>query len=362
MSLEKELLAQSRRLTETLGIAEPILGAPMWGASSPELVAAVSNAGGLGILPVQSMTGEAIVEAAARVKALTDRPFALNIRVEDRHPSTAQATQAVFDALEPLREELKAEPVIPAWPSFEEQFEAILASDVSAVSFSFGGPREVYAEALEARGIMMIGNVNSTREAKVLRTAGCHVIVAQGAEAGGPRQYFENAPEASRIGLMALLPPVVRVAGSIPVVAAGAVMSARSVLSCLMLGACGVELGSYLLRTKESAWTEAMKAQIAWCDDATTRLTTYTNGRETRVLPTGLAAALADAGVPSAGYPGQWLAQEAVYEAARTQDRLDLLEMPMGQAAQVAPAGGAEEALNKIIKEVKEYLGEMNAD
>ena len=66
--------------------------------------------------------------------------------------------------------------------------------------------------------------------------------------------------------------------------------------------------------------------------------------------------------MPSAGYPGQWLAQEAVYEAARTQDRLDLLEMPMGQAAQVAPAGDAKEALNKIIKEVKEYLGEMNAD
>ena len=362
MTWLSQISDKAAHLTSVLGIRAPVLCAPMWGVTTPQMVAAVSNAGGLGVLPSALLGGEALCEAIAEVKKLTDRPFAVDLRVPLRESESAVKTQQIFEALEPLRDELGAPHTMPSVPDFEEQFEAILASDVPAVRFSFGGPREVYAEALEARHIVMIGCVNSTREAKVLKTAGCQVIIAQGVEAGGPRQFFENPHEASQIGLMALLPPVVRVCGDVSVVASGAMMTAKSMMAAMMLGASGVEVGSLLVRTDESAWPKAMKDQVPWCDDAATRLTDMTNGRMTRVVPTGLAEALAGAGLAAAPYPGQLKALHTVYEAAQAQGRLDLMEMPLGQAAQTAPTGSAQAAVKRLIDEFEAMLGERYAD
>ena len=238
---------------------------------------------------------------------------------------------------------------------FDEQFEAVLQADVPVVSFSFGGPREVYAEALEARKIIMMGAVNSTREAKVLKTAGCSVIIAQGAEAGGPRQYFENPPQGSQVGLTALLPPVVRVSGEIPVVAAGAMMSAQAVTAAMTMGACGAVLGSLLLRSKESAWPQSLKDQVAWCDDAATRLSDIGTGRLSRIIPTGIIEALSEAGLTVSPYPGQLRVLAPIFEAAVAQNRGDLLEMALGQAAQLAPQGDTCAIVAKLFDELKNY-------
>ena len=362
MTWLSQISQRAAHLTDVLGIRAPVLGAPMWGVTTPQLVASVSEAGGLGVLPSGLLNGDALCKAIADVKRLTNQPFAVDLRVPLREREIEVKTDQVFDALEPLRDELGAPQEMPCIPDFDEQFEAILASDVPVVRFSFGGPREVYAEALEARHIVMIGCVNSTREAKVLRTAGCQVIVAQGVEAGGPRQFFENPAEASQIGLMALLPPVVRVSGDASVVASGAIMSARSMLAAMMLGASGVEIGSLLVRTNESAWPQAMKDQVPWCDDAATRLTALTSGRMTRVVPTGLADALVDAGLEPAPYPGQMKALYTVDQAARSQARLDLVEMPLGQAAQTAPTGSAQAVVERLIHEYEGMLGEIHAD
>ena len=239
MSMQKKFSERAQRLTSLLGIEAPLIGAPMMGVTTPEMVAGISEAGGLGVMPCGIMNADEILSAVKRIKTLTSKPFALNIRVFPRVAEDKVATKNLFDALEPLREELGLAHQMVDIPAFDEQFEAILSADVPVVSFSFGGPREIYAEALEARQILMMGAVNSTREAKVLKTAGCSVIIAQGIEAGGPRQYFENPLEGSQIGLMALLPPVVRVCGDTPVVAAGAMMSAQQVCAAMMLGACG---------------------------------------------------------------------------------------------------------------------------
>lgn len=359
MSIRAQINRQIKTFTETLGITAPVMSAPMTGATTPELVAAVSQAGGLGVLPCALMTPEEIFASVSQVKTLTDRPFAVNLRIEPREPENSQQTQALCDALEPLREELGVSHTLFEIPNFDAQFEAVLTADVPAVSFSFGGPREVYAEALEARGILMIGAVNSTREAKVLKTAGCQIIVAQGAEAAGPRVCFENPAAASQVGLGALLPPVVRVCGEVPVAAAGAMMSARAMLAAMMNGASGAVLGSYLLRTPECAWPDALKNQIAWCDDAATRLTDVTSGRLSRVLPTGLTDALTEAGLEVSSYPGQLRVLQPIYRKASEIGRLDLLEVPLGQAAQTAPAIATEEAVKRLLGEFEALLGEM---
>lgn len=353
MSIQEQLKNQADRLAALLGIEAPLIGAPMMGATTPEMVAAISNAGGLGVMPCGIMNASEIVETTKKIKALTSKPFALNLRVEPREPEDKVATQKLFEALEPLRDQLGVAHSLQSIPSFDEQFEAVLTADVPVVSFSFGGPREVYAEALETRNILMMGAVNSTREAKVLKTAGCSVIIAQGTEAGGPRQYFENPLQASQVGLMALLPPVVRVCGTTPVVAAGAMMNAQAVTSAMMLGACGAVLGSVLLRTEESAWPLALKDQIAWCDDAATRLSAVGTGRPSRIIPSGIIEALTDAGLPVSAYPGQLRVLEPIYRAAVLQNRADLLEMPLGQAAQGAPRGRTSEVVTQLFEDLK---------
>lgn len=358
MSLQQTIRSRAQALTSLLSIQYPIIASPMYGVTTPAMVAAVSNAGALGALPCGVMTGDEITQAIANVRALTDKPFSVNLRVPPRQEPSAESVQTIFDALEPLRDELGAAHQKASIPTFEEQFEAVLAANVPVVSFSFGGPREVFAEALEAQGTIMMGNVNSTREAKVMKVAGCQVIIAQGWEAGGPRQYFENPHEASQIGLMALVPPVVRVAQNVPVVAAGAVMSAEAMVAAMMLGASGVQIGSLLLRSRESALWDAAKAQIGWADDATTRVIDRGSGRMTRVLETGLSQALADAQLTTSPYPGQLAALNSIYQAASKQNRIDLLEIPMGQGAQGAKALPTATIMADLIQAYEQLLGE----
>lgn len=355
MSIQEQINKQSEKLTSLLQIEAPLIAAPMMGVTTAEMTAAFSNAGGLGVMPCGIMKPEQILETVKTIKELTDKPFALNLRVPPRETEDEAATKILFDALEPLRDELGVAHQLAEIPTFDEQFEAVLQADVPVVSFSFGGPREVYAEALEARDILMMGAVNSTREAKVLKTAGCSVIIAQGAEAGGPRQYFENPAEASQIGLMALLPPVVRVCGDTPVAAAGGMMSAKSVTAAMTLGACAAVLGSYLLKADESAWPRALKDQVAWSDDASTRLSDLGTGRLTRMVKTGIIEALEGAQLSASVYPGQLKVLAPIFEAAITQNRADLLEMALGQAAQTAPADSTCAIVAKLIDELKSF-------
>ena len=358
MYIQDQITKQARALTELLSIKHPIIAAPMLGVTTPEMVAAVSNAGALGSLPCGMMSGEEIEKAIARVRELTDKPFAVNLRVEPRVYPTQESIETVFNALEPLRDELGAEHKVYEVPSFEEQFDAVHAAHVPCVSFSFGGPREEFAEALEKQGVVMIGAVSCTREAKVQRIAGCQVLVAQGWEAGGPRQYFENNYEQTQIGLMALLQPVLRVASPSLVVAAGAMMNGRAMASAMLMGASGVQIGSLLLRSHESALLPEAKQQITWADDACTRVIDRMSGRPTRVYETGLSVALNDAQLPTSTYPGQWSALHSITEAAYRQGRVDLLELPLGQAAQLAPAKSAGEIVSDLVAEYEQILGE----
>ena len=152
---------------------------------------------------------------------------------------------------------------------------------------------------------------------------------------------------------MALLPPVVRVCGDTPVAAAGGMMSAKSVTAAMTLGACAAVLGSYLLKADESAWPRALKDQVAWSDDASTRLSDLGTGRLTRMVKTGIIEALEGAQLSASVYPGQLKVLAPIFEAAITQNRADLLEMALGQAAQTAPAGSTCAIVAKLIDELK---------
>ncbi|MBA2676035.1 nitronate monooxygenase [Ramlibacter sp.] len=198
-------------LCALLGIDYPILNAPIGTAAGPELAAAVSNAGGLGMIAVSFLDGaDAVRQAIRRVRALTDKPFGVNLLLE--------------------------------WPQ-EERLAACLAEGVALVSLFWGDPAP-HVEAIHRAGALLMQSVGGVEEARHAQRAGADVVLAQGWEAGGHVR--------GEIATMALVPSVVDAVPGLPVVAAGGIADGRGVAAALMLGASGVALGTRFVASSES--------------------------------------------------------------------------------------------------------------
>jgi nitronate monooxygenase len=206
-------------LTARLGITHPILLAPMGSAAGGKLAAAVTNAGGLGLI------GSGYADAATVSRELL---AAGNARV-----GVGFITWALDAKPEALRAALDAKP--------------------AAVMLSFGDPAPYVAEIKDA-GARTICQVQTLTEAEQAARLGVDVIIAQGRDAGGH--------SGTTRGTMGFVPAVVDIAGSIPVVAAGGIADGRGLAAVLSLGGSGVSLGTRFTATKESLWDDAMKSRV----------------------------------------------------------------------------------------------------
>ena len=188
-------------LTERLGIRYPILQAPMAGGpGTPQLVAAVSSAGGLGCLAGGYLHAEPLRQAIAAVRTLTDQPFAVNLSAASPAKPDPVRIARARELLTPFRAELGLPPdwpPLPELPGFDEQLDVILEAQVPAVSFVFGAPDMAYIQLLREAGITLLGTATHLLEAIVLEESGLDFIIAQGAEAGGHRGApVENSRQA----------------------------------------------------------------------------------------------------------------------------------------------------------------------
>lgn len=332
------------RFAQMTGVETPILNAPMSGIATPAMVAAVSEAGGLGVIPATDLMPEQIIDFARQVKALTQRPFAINLTVPDDKRLMSQDNFLDFcDAISMLLTELELpDGTEGEWlkhydmegkrrPDFFKQFEAAISVKPVAMISSFGGFREPEADRLEEEGILNIGTATTLREAKVLRAAGCQAIIVQGAEAAGPRLSFED-PEDAMVGLMALVPATVKATG-LPVLAAGGIATADQMQGLFAMGAAGAVIGTALLTTKESGATEVHRYYAESGTACDTVMTRIYNGRLSRVLRNGLVDALADYENKTAGFPAQWALMGPLHEQAVRLGRFDLTMLPLGQSA-----------------------------
>ncbi len=206
-------------LTRLLGITHPILLAPMGSAAGGRLAAAVTHAGGLGLL------GSGYADAAAVTRELV---AAGNARV-----GVGFITWALDAKPEALRVALDARP--------------------AAIMLSFGDPMP-YVAAIRDAGSKIICQVQTLGEAEQAVRLGVDVIIAQGRDAGGH--------SGTTRGTMGFVPAVVDLAGSIPVVAAGGIADGRGLAAALSLGAAGVSMGTRFTATRESLWDEAMKSRV----------------------------------------------------------------------------------------------------
>lgn len=179
------------RVTQALKIQHPVVQAPMAGGpTTPELVAAVSNAGGLGSLGAAYLSPNTLREQVWEIRRRTEAPFNVNLFVPSPFEADPERIERSDKLLEPYREELGIQaPETPS--SFEEslddQLEVVLEESISVFSFTFGVPNEEQLRRLRDAGIITVGTATTVREGLRLEESGVDVIVAQGGKAGAPR-------------------------------------------------------------------------------------------------------------------------------------------------------------------------------
>lgn len=225
---------------------------------------------------------------AHAIRALTDRPFALNLWVSDHDPGgldpSAEEFAATLRIFRPYLRELGLDdPELPSrfHPAFEEQVEALLEVRPPAFSFVFGIPRPAILDACRQRGIATIGAATTVAEARALDEAGVDLIVASGFEAGGHRPSFLARAEDSLVGTFVLVPLVAdRVKA--PVIAAGGIVDRRGVSAALELGAQAAQVGTAFLACEESGASDEHRAVLRSDRAHDTLLTRAFTGRLAR--------------------------------------------------------------------------------
>lgn len=265
----------------------PIIQGPMAGGScTPELIAGVSNAGGLGSLPASLLSPAAIKAEAARVRALTDQAFLINLFVlETPSPSVEEIAQAT-ELLRPVWESLgwTRLPVPTQWcQDFASQFDALVSLRPAAASFTFGILDPIQVERLHDAGIFVIGTVTTPDEALAWEQVGADAVVASGIEAGGHRGTFLGPQEDASLPAKQLWSQVCR-AVKIPVIGAGGIMTGVDITQALSLGVQAVQMGSAFLLCDEAGTHPVYRQALIEAGDTPTRLTRVFSGRYARGL------------------------------------------------------------------------------
>lgn len=235
----------------------PVVGAPMaGGVSTPALVAAVSEAGGLGMLPAGYRTPEQLAADIVDTQELTQRPFGVNLFVPQPLDRAAlEADVAAYrEALAPRARALGVEPGHPSWGSTDHWDDKVALMQTLApavVSCTFGVPSAEVVRAWQAAGCEVHVTVTSAEEAQAATAAGADALIVQGREAGGHRGSHDPQAEPTQVdhlGLLAMIAPTT----DIPLVAAGGIITAGDVRRAREAGAVAVQVGTALLLTPES--------------------------------------------------------------------------------------------------------------
>ncbi len=346
-----------------LGIALPIVQGPMTGADTPALAAAVSEAGGLGMLGCGMRSPAAMAEAAAEVRRLTAQPFGMNLFVQATPAPDADTVREALDRLAPLYAEFGLQPAVPAqWcEDFAAQFEALVEARPAVASFTFGILEARQVERLQAAGCTVIGTATTVAEARAWADVGADAVCASGLEAGGHRGTFLAGFEASMVGTLALVPQCVDALAGLPVIAAGGIMDGRGIAAAQALGAQGVQMGTAFLACTESAIGPAYRTALAAAGETDTRITRVFSGRPARGIVNATMERLAafEAAVPA--YPVQNALMGPVRKAAAAQGRADALALWAGQGVAAARPMLAGELVAVLEREWRAAVAGMAA-
>jgi len=331
----------------------------MLGASGEAMAIAVSRAGGLGSFPAAGSTPDQIAAACAAIREASAAPFAVNLFVLDTARPDPVDVRAAMDRLAPWRERFRLPPqALPnQWAQpFDEQFAALLDIAPPVASFTFGVLPPERVQALQARGVFVIGTATSEAEARAWSLAGADAICAQGFEAGGHRgSFLELEPEAA-VGTLALT-RLIRRAVELPVIAAGGIADGAGVAAALVLGADAAQVGTAYLLCEESLIAPAWRRAIEAAPDDPTRLTRAFSGRWARGVENAFMREMRawERDVPA--YPVQNALTQELRAASARGGSADAMSLWAGQAVRLARPGRAADVTAELWGDARAALG-----
>jgi len=267
-------------------VREPVILAPMGGGPSrPELVAAVSNAGGLGFLAAGYKTAAEMRAEILSTRQLTAEPFGVNVFVPSSPSVDAGALAEYLGDLEAAASDLGVELGSASWndDDWDAKLAALLADPVPVVSFAFGAPTREQVAELQRVGSRVVVTVTAPSDIETALTRGVDALCVQGIEAGAHRGGFTDDDAVDGYGLLALL-GIARTKTDLPLLAAGAVMDGRDLAAVLAAGAVAAQMGTAFLRSDESGAHPLHQQALASPEFTTTALTRAFSGRRARGL------------------------------------------------------------------------------
>ncbi len=265
----------------------PIVGAPMSGGpGTPELAAAVSNAGGLGFLPSGYVSAERLAHDIATARAATTGPLGVNLFVPQPSVADVFALDHYAEALDELAEHYGVEVGYPQFgddDGWQQKLEVVADLRPEMVSFTFGAPSPDVLRWFGALGMLLFVTVTSAYEAGVALAAGADGLIVQGPDAGGHRGTFAPDMEPGNESLYTLLARI-RNAHDVPLIAAGGIGTTEDVAAVLNRGAVAAQLGTALLLADEAGTNTAHRAALQHPEFISTVVTRAFSGRYARGL------------------------------------------------------------------------------
>ena len=370
------------RVCDILGIKYPILLAGMGGASVPRLAAAVSNAGGLGVLGAAACSPDQLREWIRETRSLTDKPFGVDtllpasVRREAYKGKAGPSPMDLMPEYQKFAQDfLKQENIPPlkyraqeaeeahrssksnaplfSKEFFEAQMEVVVEERVPVYAAGLGNPGP-WLDRLHANGTKVMAVVGAVKHALQVVNSGIDLIVAQGHDGGG-----HNSP----IGTMALIPQVVdAIAGRIPVLGAGGISDGRGIAAAMMLGAEGAWIGTAFLATDEAGIEDFQKEAIVESGDGDTLVSRTVTGKPARIIRNKWSEAFVEAGLEPLPMPFQPMVAMPVLAAAAAVKRKDIAPgfagQGMGLIHKVKPAA---EVMADLVKSAESSLSSANA-
>jgi nitronate monooxygenase len=332
----------------------PIVQAPMAGGpSTPELAAAVANAGGLGFVAGGYRTPDALAEDIARTRALTARPIGVNLFAPSGRPADPEVVRRYAAA---LGAEAERAGVALGEPRFDDDaFDAKLAllreDPPAVVSFTFGCPPAQTIAGLRDAGASVWVTVTDPAEARQAVGAGADALVVQGVEAGGHRGSFADREDRVDYGLLALL-QVVGADVDLPLVATGGIGTGRAVAAVLAAGAAAAQVGTAFMLCPEAATSAPHRAALA--TSRPTGLTRAFSGRLARGIVNRMQVEHS-ASAPLA-YPEVHHVTAPLRAHGRSAGDADVINLWAGEAHELATELPAAEVVAQLVAEARSAL------
>ncbi len=357
-------------LCRLLGIRYPICQAGMYQVAYGPLAAAVSNAGGLGVIGGAGFSPDRLREEIAKVRSMTDKPFGVDLLLPSNFLGGAASGEIPRDPRELIPESSKAgmrkiaDDLGIEWKPVEQvnsplanrrqgggmsddQMEVVIDEKVPVFAAGLGTPAP-WLDRLHANGTKVLSLVGNTKNAKRVAAAGVDVVVAQGTEAGG---------HTGRVATMALIPQVVDSVSPTPVVAAGGIADGRGLAAALALGAIGVWCGTAFLVSNEANQPEIQKQRILAATDEDTRITKLYSGKTMRNITNPLIEAWEAASIPAMPMGLQGALTGDLLNSVRAAGRDDLMMNAAGQiSGMLTKSRPAADILYDMVAEAADIL------